>query len=318
MAQPTNTFDTYDMSGIREQLADIIYNISPTDTPMFSSMGKGKATNTQFKWLTDSLAAASASNFQVEGDDYTATAQTATEEIHNYTQIYAKNFTITGTDDAVDAAGRSTQLAYSLAKNSKELKRDVEAGICQANVIPTVGASNAARKTAGLVTWIRGNSSVGAGGADAAHTNGVPSGTRTDGTQRVFAESMLKEVIRECFVAGGNPDTIMVGPFNKQAISGFTGGSTAIREVPAKTIVAAVDVYQSDFGTLTVKPNRFQRDRDCWIIDSEYWGFNVLRPFQNTQLAKTGDNTHMLLLMEGGVVARNQESSGIVADLTTS
>ncbi len=318
MAQPTNTFDTYDMSGIREQLSDIIYNISPTDTPMFSSMGKGKATNTQFKWLTDSLAAASAANHQVEGDDYTATAQTATEELHNYTQIYAKNFTITGTDDAVDAAGRSTQLAYSLAKNSKELKRDVEAGICQANVIPTAGGSAAARKTAGLVTWIRGNSSVGTGGADAAHTNGVPSGTRTDGTQRVFAESMLKEVIRECFVAGGNPDTIMVGPFNKQAISGFTGGSTAIREVPAKTIVAAVDVYQSDFGTLTVKPNRFQRDRDCWVLDSEYWGFNVLRPFQNTQLAKTGDNTHMLLLMEGGVVARNQESSGIVADLTTS
>lgn len=318
MAQPGNTFDTYDMKGIREQLEDIIYSISPTDTPMFSSMGKGKATNTQFKWLTDSLAAASASNFQVEGDDYAATAQVATKELHNYTQIYAKNFIITGTDDAVDAAGRSTQLAYSLAKNSKELKRDVEAGICQANVIPTVGASNAARKTAGLRTWINTNSSLGAGGAVAAHTNGVPTGTATDGTQRAFAESMLKEVIRECYVAGGNPDTIMVGPFNKQAISGFTGGSTAIREVPAQTIVASVDVYQSDFGTLTVKPNRFQRDRDCFVLDSEFWGFNVLRPFENTQLAKTGDNTHMLLLMEGGVVARNQESSGIVADLTTS
>jgi hypothetical protein len=129
---------------------------------------------------------------------------------------------------------------------------------------------------------------------------------------------MLKEVIRECFVAGGNPDTIMVGPFNKQAISGFTGGSTAIRNVPAKTIVATIDVYQSDFGTLTVKPNRFQRDRDAFVLDSEYWGFNVLRPFQNSQLAKTGDNTHMLLLMEGGVVSRNEAASGIVADLTTS
>jgi len=318
MAQPGNTFDTYDMKGIREQLSDIIYNISPTDTPMFSSMGKGKASNTQFKWLTDSLAAASAANHQVEGDDYSATAQTASKELHNYTQIYAKNFIITGTDDAVDAAGRSTQLAYSLAKNSKELKRDVEAGITQANVIPTVGGSAAARKTAGLRTWISTNSSLGAGGAVAAHTNGVPSGTATDGTQRAFSESMLKEVIRECFVAGGNPDTIMVGPFNKQAISGFTGGSTAIRNVPAKTIVATIDVYQSDFGTLTVKPNRFQRDRDAFVLDSEYWGFNVLRPFQNSQLAKTGDNTHMLLLMEGGVVSRNEAASGIVADLTTS
>ena len=161
MAQPGNTFDTYDMKGIREQLSDIIYNISPTDTPMFSSMGKGKASNTQFKWLTDSLAAASASNHQVEGDDYSAQAQTASKELHNYTQIYAKNFIITGTDDAVDAAGRSTQLAYSLAKNSKELKRDVEAGITQANVIPTVGASNAARKTAGLRTWLNTNNSMG-------------------------------------------------------------------------------------------------------------------------------------------------------------
>jgi len=318
MAQPGNTFDTYDMKGIREQLSDIIYNISPTDTPMFSSMGKGKASNTQYKWLTDSLAAASASNHQVEGDDYSAQAQSASQELHNYTQIYAKNFIITGTDDAVDAAGRSTQLAYSLAKNSKELKRDVEAGITQANVIPTVGASNAARKTAGLRTWLNTNNSMGAGGAKAAHTNGVPTGVRTDGTQRAFTESMLKKIIRECFVAGGNPDTIMVGPFNKQAISGFTGGSTAFRNVPAKTIVATVDVYQSDFGTLTVKPNRFQRDRDAFVLDSEYWGFNVLRPFQNSQLAKTGDNTHMLLLMEGGVVSRNEASSGIIADLTTS
>jgi hypothetical protein len=164
MSQPGGTFDTYDMSGIREDLANIIYNISPTETPFFSMSGKGKAHNTQFKWLTDSLAAA-ADNLKIEGDDYTGAASTATTEANNYTQISAKNFIVTGTDDAVDAAGRTTELAYLLAKNAKELKRDVEFALTATNTGKAVGSSTVARRTGGVMTWIATNQSVGTGGA---------------------------------------------------------------------------------------------------------------------------------------------------------
>jgi hypothetical protein len=314
MSQPGGTFDTYDMSGIREDLANIIYNISPTETPFFSMSGKGKAHNTQFKWLTDSLAAA-ADNLQIEGDDYTGTATTATTELNNYTQISAKNFIVTGTDDAVDAAGRTTELAYLLAKNAKELKRDVEFALTATNTGKAVGSSSVARRTGGVMTWIATNQSVGTGGAA---PTGDGSDNRTNGTQRAFAESQLKAVIKAAYDSGGNPDVIMVGAFNKQQLSTFTGNSTAIRDVPAKTVIAAVDVYVSDFGEMSVVPNRFMSNRSAFVLDSEYWGYNFLRNFQTHELAKTGDNTHMLLLVEGGLVSRNEAASGIVADLTSS
>ena len=192
MSQPGGTFDTYDMSGIREDLANIIYNISPTETPFFSMCGKGKAHNTQFKWLTDSLAAA-ADNLKIEGDDYTGAASTATTELNNYTQISAKNFIVTGTDDAVDAAGRTTELAYLLAKNAKELKRDVEFALTSTNTAKAVGSSSVARRTGGVMTWIATTQSVGTGGSA---PTGDGSDSRTNGTQRAFAESQLKAVIK--------------------------------------------------------------------------------------------------------------------------
>ena len=53
MAQPAQTYDTYDITGQREDLSNIIYDVSPTMTPFMSNIGRGKATHTLHEWQTD-------------------------------------------------------------------------------------------------------------------------------------------------------------------------------------------------------------------------------------------------------------------------
>jgi hypothetical protein len=316
MAIVGNTFTRYSAVGIREDLSNVIYNISPEETPFISNIGRESVKNTYFEWQTDSLAAASAANAALEGDDISSfAAVTPTSRVGNYTQISTKNVVISGTLEAVDKAGRRSEMTYQLAKLGSELKRDMEAALL-ANQSPVAGNTTTARRTAGLPAWIKTNTSFGTGGAD---TAGVAA--RTDGTQRPFAEGLLKTVIQKVWTAGGTPKMLMVGPFNKVAASGFTGIATRYRDVPAgqqAQIIGAADVYVSDFGTVNIVPNRFQRDRDAFVVDPDYASLAVLRPIQKMDLAKTGDAEKALLLVEYGLKVNNEAAHGIVADLTTS
>jgi len=221
MAQPTNTFDTYDSIGEREDLSDVIYNISPTDTPFLSSAAKTQATAVLHEWQTDSLAAAVTNNQVIEGDDATAEAITATTRLSNSCQIMDKVIAITGTQEAVDKAGRASEIAYQIAKKAKELKRDLEASLTSNNAEVT-GSATAARVAGGLRSWVATNDVMGTSGT----SGGAGNTAATNGTQRVFTESLLKSVNKSVWNAGGNPTRIMVGPFNKQKLSGFTGKST--------------------------------------------------------------------------------------------
>ncbi len=285
MAQPTNTFDTYDSIGEREDLSDVIYNISPTDTPFLSSAAKVKATAVLHEWQTDSLAAASTSNAVIEGDEATLDAVTATTRLSNSCQIMDKTVVITGTQEVVDKAGRASELAYQIAKKSKELKRDLEAQLTTNNAEVT-GSATAAREMGSLRAWVATNDVMGTSGT----SGSVGNTAATDGTQRVFTESLLKTVIKSVWEAGGNPTMIMVGPFNKQKLSGFTGNSTRFDAGADATLYTSVDVYASDFGQLQVVPNRFSRDRDAWVLDMDYWGVAFLRDFSMHELSKTGDS----------------------------
>lgn len=107
-------------------MSDIIYDISPTETPFLSSIGKTKATSTKHEWQTDALAAAVSNNAVIEGDEATMDASTATTRVFNYTQISDKTATVSGTQEAVNSAGRRSEMAYQMEKRMKELKRDVE------------------------------------------------------------------------------------------------------------------------------------------------------------------------------------------------
>ena len=313
MAQPTNTFDTYDSVGEREDLSDVIYSISPTDTPFISSAAKTKATAVLHEWQTDSLASASTSNAVIEGDEATLDAVTATTRLSNSSQIMDKTVVITGTQEAVDKAGRASELAYQIAKKAKELKRDMEATVT-GNQAEVAGNSSTARKFGSLGAWIETNDDLGASGS----SGGAGNTARTDGTQRAFTEASLKSVIKSVWNAGGDPSMIMVGPFNKQKLSGFTGNSTRFDAGADATLYTSVDVYASDFGQLQVVPNRFSRDRDAYVLDMNYFAIAFLRDFSMHELAKTGDSEKRQLLVEATLESRNEKASGLVADLTTS
>ena len=315
MAIVTNTFQTFTAIGNREDLSDIIYNISPTETPFISAIGKEKATGVLHEWQNDSLRAAAA-NAQVEGDEIAFTAVVPTTRVNNRTQISRTSVIVSGTQDTVNSAGRNNELAYQISKSSKELKRDMEV-VLTANQSAAVGGAAAARTSSGLPSWIQANTSVGTNGANGA-VGGVdtPGVLRTDGTQRAFTEAQLKDVVKQCWDSGGDPSMIMLGSFNKQKLSGFTGGSTKMSQATDKTLVAAIDIYESDFGSMTVVPNRFSRNRDCFVIQPDMWAVAYLRDFQMLDLAVTGDAQKKAMLAEYTLVSKNEAASGAVFSLT--
>jgi len=318
MTAPVGTFTVYDTSstrgGLREDLSDMIYSISPTDTPLMSTLAKSKATAVYHEWQTDSLAAATTANALVEGDDAVATTASPTYRIGNYTQIVGKTIQVSGTLEAVDKAGRKSQKAYELAKASSEIKRDIET-ILFANQASTAGSSSSARKMGTMLAWLKTNTSVGTSGADPTTAGST---TRSDGVVRTFTETLLKEVIREAYISGGNPKVMYVSPIGKQKTSEFTGIAAQRYMAPGDaptTIIGAADVYLSDFGSVSIVPNRFMRTRDAVVVDPEYAALAYLRPFQTIELAKTGDSEKTQLLAELTLEMRNEAAHGIVADL---
>jgi len=316
MAQVSGTYSTYDAVGEREDLSNVIYNISPTDTPFMSAIAKAKASMTNHEWQKDSLAAASGTNAAIEGNEVTFSAPSATTRLGNYSQISTKSVIVTGTVDAVNKAGRNNELAYQISKASKEIKRDMETSLC-ANNAKVAGNDTTARELGGIESWIATNDVMSSAGSPSSPT-GDGSDARTNGTQRAFTEAQLKAALKLVWDAGGDPTMVMCGSFNKQKLSGFTGGSTRFDPAENKRLVAAVEIYESDFGALTVAPNRFSPARSVHIITPDMWALAFLRDFQLEDLAKTGDASKQFLLAEYTLEARNEAASGGVFDLTTS
>ena len=322
MAVPTNTRLTYGAVGIREDLSNIIYNIAPTETPFLSGCGRETADNTKFEWQTDVLATAAA-NRALEGNDPESLAVANPTRVQNYTQISVKAVQTSGTAEAVDFAGRRSSQAYQLAKRAKEMKRDMEKMLMD-NVAAAVGDSTTARTTAGLGAWVGANyHSLGSApsppGLGSACT-GDGTDTTTDATSTgTLTEAGMKTVIAECFDNGGTPDTILVDSGNKQVISALSQTVSELRTAADKaapaSVIASVDVYVSDFGTFKIIPDRFQRARDCWFIDFDFWAVAYLRPFRTETLAKTGDSIKQMLIAEYGLMSKNQKSSGFLADV---
>ena len=313
------TYQTYTAIGQREDLSDVIYNISPTDTPFMSSVGKTKATAVYHEWQTDSLAAASLSNYAVEGATASDATMSPTTRIGNRTQIAQKTVKISGTLQSVDKAGRKSEKAYQLAKASSEIKRDMETSLLS-NQVAANGDSSTARKLGGLQAWLATNGSFGTSGSAGA------SGTtaRTNGTNRTFTEALLQAVVKSVYASGGNPKVLMVNPAHKQVVSAFAGIAAQRFMAPANaptTIIGAADVYLSDFGTISVVPNRFMTstnscDETAFVLDPDMAAIAYLRAFQTNELAVTGDNESTQLLAEYTLEVKNEAAHGIIADLT--
>ena len=318
MALPTNTFSSYTAIGNREDLSDVIYRIDPADTPFMSAVEREKASAVNHEWQTQALASVDTANAVLEGDDATTDAATPTVRLGNICQISDKVARVTGTQQAVEHAGRDDELAYQEMLKGLELKRDMESILCGTNQAKNAGAAATARVTASVLSWIKTNTSKGASGSDPSAADGT--GTRTDGTQRLFTEANLKTVLQSVWNNGGKPDVVMTGGFNKQQFSTFTGRATPTEDTKAKKIVAAVDAYESDFGTIKVAPNRFMRTRDVLVLQTDMWAIAFLngRKMVSVNLAKTGDSERRQILSEYALVSRNEKASGGVFDNTTS
>ncbi len=261
----------------------------------------------------------------MQGDDilsgYTFAAVTATKRLGNRTTISRKDVAVSGTQDAVNKAGRKKEMVYQLLKRSKELSRDMELTLCS-TLVKATGDASTAPTLAALEQWYgvtvsasTANVSRGAGGSNSSSSQ---SGGPTDGTARALTESLLKGVLQGCWTNGGDVDLLMPGPFNKTQISTFTGNNTRIQDTSDKKLIAAINVYVSDFGTHKVMANRFSRDRSLHCLMTDMYAVATLRPKQTIDLAKTGDNEKAMLICEYTLESRNDSGSGIVADLTTS
>jgi hypothetical protein len=311
------TFQTYTAIGMREDLSNVIYNISPTDTPFMNSVGKTSATAVNHEWQTDSLAAVG-TNALVEGAAGSDITVTPTVRLGNLTQISGKTVKISGTLDTVNKAGRKSEKAYQLAKVSSEIKRDMEAALL-GNTVKSNGNSSTARVLGGLQTWLSSNYSGGTDGV----AGSLGTTARVTGTDRAFTSTILNTVIQSTYTAGGAPTLLLVTPAQKVVASTFTGIATRFRDVPAAQqaqIVAAADVYVGDFGVLQIVPDRFIPNTDnddvAFLLDPEMAAVAYLRPFQTLELAKTGDAETTQLLVEYTLEVKNQAAHGIIADLT--
>ena len=315
-------FSNHAAVGSREDLQDVIYSISPTDTPFMNSIGQGKASNTLHEWQTDALASVNMSNAAIEGADASTATLSATTRLNNQCQILQKTISVSRTLEAVDKAGRKSEQAYQLAKASKEIKRDLEA-ILLSNQIKDAGSAAEARTMGGIQTWINTNGDFGSAGV----AGSLGSTARTDSSEaeRAFTETILKTVVKEVYESGGDPSMLLVAPGQKQVVSGFSGIAAQRYMAPADaptTIIGAADVYMSDFGTISVVPDRFMiasnsADDIALVLDPEFLEVNYLRPFTTNDLAVAGDQAaKQQIVTECTLGVLNEGAHGICADLS--
>lgn len=328
MSVPANTFQTFTQTNIREDLSNLIYNVDPFKTPVLNMARKMKATSTFHEWDTDSLAAQNLNNAQIQGDDATADALTATARLGNYTQISRKVVQIARTSQSVKAAGGSNKMGYQLAKKAKELKIDMEGTITN-NVARLAGTASTAAKTAGLCAWLQQNTVFQTGGtpsgadpsgvtAAGAENFGNGTTTRTDNSATAsLTETMVDTLAQSIFTSsGGSAPYLVVSGVNKQAISKFTGpAGTRFNRVEDKMLRTAIDEYETDFGVIRVIPDiHLARSKDCFALDPQYFGVAYLDGFQTEPLAKTGDSDRKMLIVEYAVQVSNERALGGIFD----
>lgn len=301
--------------------------ITPDETPVLSSLDTVSVNSTKHEWSLDSLATPSASNAQVQGDQYSYTAVTATSRVGNYTQISRKAFIVTRTQEAIDKAGVKSEIGAQRAKAAAELKTDIEAAILSNNA-SVAGNTTTAPKSAGLRAWLATNDDMGVGGA----SGGFNAGTgvvdaATNGTQRAFSKTLLDNNIEATYKAGGSPKALYVSPYVKRVFSTIMSDANVAQprfqtKGDAVTIVGAADVYRSDFGLIDVVPDRQMARvgaaaaRNAFLLDDSKVKIGWLRKIgEDPNVAPNADAIAKVLIGEWTLVVTNEAASGVIADL---
>ncbi len=315
MAAPTNALLTFSAIGNHEDLLDRVVNISPSDVPFTSAIGKATAKGVFHEWQTANLSAA-AQNAQLQGDDVTFGSAIVTARVGNRTQISRKEVIISETQEAVDKAGRNSEMVFQMAMKRSELKRDMEF-ILLSNQAPVTGNSATAPQLRPVLGWITTNAQRGVGGA-----NGTSTTAATDGTQRAFTEAMLNTALSSSWTQGGEPGMLLAGPKQRGVIDTFTGGGTKQMNMASTTLNTTISTYVGTFGTVRIQASRFMRgaqsstDREVLVLDPKLWALATLRPLKAVDLAKTGDSEKGMIITEYTLESLQEAGNAVIADLT--
>lgn len=311
MAATVNASKAYDLSGgaLREDLENVIYDISPMETWFMTNAGRGSCKSTTHEWLTDALAAPAA-NAQIEGDAFSANARTLPSRLKNYTQISTKAIEVTGTAEEVDNAGMKSLMAYHTARAGKEIKRDMETAMLGNNPA-SAGTSVSPRISAGVPNWIYSANHIKGSGqtvwSTTAPVSGFATATIPGASTTAFTETDLKAMLQQPWSCGGEVDTVLCGSAVYNTISGFTGLATRFRDVASKKqaqIIGAADVYVSAYGSHNIVLSRYLMSATCLALDMSTWRVDYLRSFKTMPIAKVGDAERKMLLAEWTLVAK--------------
>jgi len=314
MTKVTSALASYDVTTNREDLVDAVYRISPVDTPFMAAVPRAKASAVLHEWSLDTIDSTNTTNARLEGDALTRGTSSAPARKQNYCQISSRDATVTGTQRATNPAGIDDMMAYQMSKKSLALRKDMEA-ILLGNTGQVAGNTTTARQLRSFNAWISGNGSRGTGGADSTGaTYAATDGNATNG-MRDITEDLLKDAILDAFTDGGEPNLVLVGPYSKQKFSAFTGRSTSQVIVESKQILGAASLYTSDFGDLKVVPNRTQRARDAWVIDTSKVAVAFLRAFEPQELGRVGDAVTRDIISEYTLEVRAPDAHALIADL---
>jgi hypothetical protein len=323
MAIQTNTEVTYSGVGIREDLADVIYRVAREETPFLSMIGKSKASATKHEWQKESLAAVDTANAQLEGDQFTTyTSANNPTRLYNNCQISSKKVSVSGTAEAVDFAGRASELDRQMVLKGLELKRDMEAIICQ-NQSRVDGDATTARQLHAAEGWYSSNDSRGSGGADGNPATPTAATDATTTNMRAITPGLIKTVAQLIWASGGKPTTLLCSGTQKGNISGMslndstTGiGITKYQDTTDAMAVFGIDVLVTDFGKLRIVPSIHVRSRTIQIIQPDMWAVAYLRNMKTMDLAKRADSTDKAIVCEYTLECRNEAASGVIADLS--
>lgn len=309
-------------AAIREDLEDIIYDISPMETYFMSNVERTTVRNTLHEWQIDALAAPSTANAQIEGDDISAVTVVDTTRYKNYAMISRKEIVISGTLEAVRKAGKDSEVAYQMMKRGKELKRDIET-IALHNKSADAGSQSTPRIAAGVETWLHtslhfklsGNST----GTTTAPAAGIATAAAVDGTATALVDADLASALAIPWTNGGETDIILVPNAVKNRINQFSGIATRFRDVGSRQqaqIIGAADVYVSNFGSHKVILSRYMRPTTLLLLDLSLWAIGYLRPIQQKDIARTGDSEKRMLLAEWTLIAKNPNGNAKITGIS--
>jgi hypothetical protein len=300
-------FQTYETVGIKEDISDIISNITPTKTPFQTSIGNEKVTQSVFQWQEDTLRAVN-SGGTLEGADATYITVTPTVMRTNTTQIFMEAVQVSGTLEATSTYGRARESAYQLAKSSAQLKRDVENALVGTAAAKVAGSDAAARVLAGVQQQI-------------AAANNV----YTTGSTTAMTEAMLLTALQNCYTAGADPSVVQVTPANSLILAAYAAASGRYRTLNTgdagsqTTLINVVNLYVSPFGQIKVQLNRFLKASEAaFIYDPSMWSKITLRPWTRETLAKSGDSLKQMIVGEFSLKHKNQAASALVIEQTSS